>query len=158
MAWLADTYTWAAFGAELKTYLGITGSADDVRLEGWLTSAVAAADSYVGHPWLNQEENEDYPSSITPLRIRTRYGVGIAEGGDIPPPDAVRQGLLEWCRMAWEVFGPTPRPFGLTNAKTGDLSESYAVGTRVRGGNVSLQDITDTIKPHWSRYRVDLSY
>jgi len=159
MAWLADTYTWAAFETTLKEYLGITVSTYDVRLQQWLSAVLDEADNYIGHPWLNTDTNADFPNSITPLWIRTRYGSGVAAGGDIPPPQSVETGILDTMRMTWEVLaGPTARPFGLTSAKTGDLSESYAVGSRIAGGNVSLQDIINTNKTHWRRYRVDITY
>jgi len=150
MATLTETYTWDLFGAELKTALGIIVTDYDAKLAGWLAAAVRAGDSYLNHFWIKLDGR-------TPTHVDTIIGADVDEGGDIPHPADVVMGVTEWVRLAWQVYGGDenggPRPFGLTSVRTGDLSEGYAVGSRMGGGEITPDMIHTAVKPLWRPYR-----
>ena len=149
MATLTATYTWAAFEVELKAWLKITVADYDAKLQGWLAVAVRAGDTYLNHFWVKDDDR-------TPVFVNDIIGAAVAAGADIPHPDDVAVGLKEWMRIAWQLYGDEkggPRAFGLTSAKTGDLSEGYAVGSRIGGGEVSTEQITANVRPIWRPYR-----
>ena len=61
MSTIASLMTWAACEAELKTALGISGSAEDGRLQLWLAAFAEQADSYV--------DGTSFTTLPTPVRL-----------------------------------------------------------------------------------------
>jgi hypothetical protein len=141
----------------VQAHLGASDAGDVAALTRWLATATRQADQYMGHDWTMGAVGDGDDETRTPESLQVLLGAGLADGADIPLPDDVELGVLEWCRIAWEIMGPTARPYGLTSAKTGDLSEGYAVGSRIRGGNLSTRDITSDVNSFWFPYRADYS-
>ncbi len=102
MATAAETYTFATYGAALKAYLGLTGSAEDAFLTLWLASAAEDCDDFVG-----------------PTAFEDDDGVDIAH------PTKIRVGIYEWvgAMRAWRARAGQA---GLASVSTGNLSESYS--------------------------------
>lgn len=48
MATASSTYTWAAYGAALKTHLGVSGSGEDTTLTAYLAAAASDCDDFCG--------------------------------------------------------------------------------------------------------------
>jgi hypothetical protein len=102
MATATSTYTWATYGAALKAYLGITGSAEDTNLTAWLAAAAADCDDYVGHDWTDDDGADVDHSALVPLGIYTWVGT----------------------MRAWHARRDAP---GVASVTTGGWSESYAL-------------------------------
>ena len=101
MASAADTYTWSAYEASLKAYLGVGDASEDSLLALWLASAARDCDDYTGRDWLD------------------------SDGNDVNHPPLVELGRDEWVRAARESHN---RSIGVTSVRTGQLSESYSDG------------------------------
>lgn len=130
MATLVDTYTpLAVVETDLKAYLGITGTAEDPFLEGWLSAACLCGDSYIGQDFTD------------------------ATGADITHPPAIRQGVFEWIRVARSFKQAAIAP-GLTSVKTKDLAQGFAGAVTAKSG----VDIGEAAKmaaaPFWHTSRV----
>jgi len=126
MAKVADSILWATHEVALKSYLKVVDASEDVFLQRWLLAAVAAADRFLK----NTFEDED--------------------GVDIAIPSEVETGVFEFVRLLRET---SERPFGLTNKRVGDLSESYAIESRISGGVVTPRSILDAVKSWWTTDR-----
>lgn len=121
-----DVYTWDAFGTTLKSRLDIGDSSEDENLTDWLAIATEAADQFLENPF---DDSTRYPSGLT-----------------IGDPRTILAGIVKFVRIIREL---ERRPFGLTSAKTDQLSESYAYGTRIRGGDWSPSDIVSLVSGYW---------
>lgn len=146
---VAASLTWATHEAGLKAYLGIAGDDEDARLQAWLAASAAAADQFIGTDVTDAEleaaqarpSSHDYDPTA-PWGPRSLYA------GELPGP--VVTGCYEWVKAARAVYG---RTFGLTGIKTGDLSEQYAVGSRVSGGDAGPADFTKAVSGWWWPYK-----
>lgn len=140
MAYLKDTWDWAALETELKDYLGITGSSEDANLQKLLLAALRAGDQFCNNPWTISDTPE--------------YMWGTESGDDVIPPDDVKLGVFEWMRENRARIALPIAPSGTTptTRKTGDLSEGYALHSRPweAGGPPK------TWRDYWYPYRMDL--
>jgi hypothetical protein len=132
---MAATYTWDATKVELKAYIGITDTSEDVQLELYLAAAVDQGDTYCNNPFTDDDDV------------------------DVAHPEQVKLGVFEWVRHRRDLghTGGSGRPIGLTSAKTGDLSEGYAYSTRIAGGIWSPKIITDAVKGYWRSSRLKMT-
>lgn len=128
-----DVYTWATFGSTLKDLLGVTGSEEDDALEMQLAVATVQADQFMGNPFTNTEK---YPNGLL-----------------IGDPLEIQKGIVFYVKTLREL---EPRGFGVTSAKTDQLSEVYAVGTRIKGGDWSLDDVTRQVGSYWWPHKLDI--
>lgn len=153
MTTVAESMTWASHAAPLKAYLGVEGDAEDARLEAWLAGAAAAADQFIGTEVTDEEREEleawpywrDGSRRYDPT---APWGSKSLYAGELPGP--VATGCYEWVKAARAVYS---RTFGLTGVKTGDLSEQYAVGSRVSGGDAGPADFTRAVAGWWWPYK-----
>lgn len=67
MTTVADSISWAANETELKTVLGIIGTAEDELLKLWLDDAIEAADQHLGRDFV-------------PIKVRLEVQSGVAAG------------------------------------------------------------------------------
>lgn len=111
MATVRDTITFAAYGADLKVYLGIDDASEDDVLARWLRTFASICTRYLNNPFVDDDT-----------------------GADVAIPEEVVDCLFECVRRRREVHS---RAFGLTSRKTGDVSEGFAIGSRIAGGEVS---------------------
>jgi hypothetical protein len=128
-----DEFTWAAYEAALRTYLGIP-SGDDARLERALAVAAIAGDTFLNNPF---DGTTDLKTDLT---------------GDVLL--AIEDGVFAFVRAYYEATGATaPKP-GLTSVKTGDLSEGYAGSavTRVTPTDLAIS----AARPSWLPWRVQV--
>lgn len=98
MTTVADSVSWDTHEDELKSYLGVSGSAEDTRLESLLRLAVAQADLFI------DGDLEDYDDA----------------------PQLVVDGVFEFVRLTREEDELAARTAGTTSVKTRDLQENYA--------------------------------
>lgn len=111
MATAAETFTWAAYEALLKAYLGIvvTDTSEDARLQPWLEAAALDCDDFCGWKYtdLDGEAVDVTPSNpaLEPL---------------------IKMGVYEWVRVFRIVW--TARSVGLKSARTGPIGETLAAG------------------------------
>ena len=126
MAKVADSILWATHEAALKSYLKVVDASEDEFLQRWLKSATRAADRYLKNDFVADD------------------------GADIELPTDIETGVFELVRLSRET---RDRPFGLTSKKVGDLSESYAIGSRIGGGEVTPNAILETVKGWWVAHR-----
>lgn len=122
MATAAATYTWAAYGTALKAALGISGSSEDTDLQRWLEVATEACDVYLNKDWTDDD------------------------GNDITHPTMIWEGIIRAVKYQRDTNN---RAFAVTGVKTGKLSEQYAIGTRVKGGDFTIDDIIAAVKGYW---------
>ena len=119
MATAADTYTWADKKASIRVYCGLAAddTTEDTNLEMWLDSACAECDEFM------RRDPDDWTHSA-----------------------AVWNGILEYVRTIRLHYrrGDTA---GITQKKTGALSESYGPSGSSPGGQLALT----AARPHWQR-------
>lgn len=99
MAKLREGVTFAVYGADLKTYLGITGTAEDALLEPWLLAACSAGDSYMKNAFEGSPDTTPYPPEVL-------------------------TGCYEWVRVVRSYYQAGAID-GTGSVKTGDLTESF---------------------------------
>lgn len=127
---MADVQTslpWATIKDDLKTYLGIPllDTSQDFNLELLWAGVTAYIDTYLNNPFVDDD------------------------GVDIPIPDAVKTAAFEMMRQVLLAFDRAP---GLTEVKTGDLTEKY-------GGDLDAADFESAarnVKPMMWRFRTRL--
>jgi hypothetical protein len=124
-----DTYTWAAYEAPLKAYLGLTGSAEDAQLQLWLTSAAEDCDNYTGNDFTD------------------------ADGSPITHPKSIELGIYEWVKNFRSWYDPE-RNAGLSQVQTGPLREMYRGGVSGTDGSILARSAAF---PHWYPSKVDVS-
>lgn len=127
MATAVDTYTFAAEGAALKLYLGITGTAEDTNLELWLDAAARKCDNLL--------KGEDFVDE---------------DDVDIPHPAGIRLGVYEWVR-AFRQWFKTNRQADTTQKTTGPLRETF------RADQVGVTLATSAAAHHWLDESDDIS-
>lgn len=127
MATAVDTYTFAAEGAALKTYLGITGTAEDTNLTLWLAAAARKCDNLL--------KGEDFVDD---------------DGNDVAHPAGIRLGVYEWVR-AFRTWFQSERQSDLTQRTTGPLRETY------RADRVGAQVATEAAAHHWNDEAKDIT-
>lgn len=135
MTTVKDGITWLLYEPELKAYLGVLDATEDVRLELWLDQACASADQYI---------------DVDLALVSDQNPLGVEPDFDVRPWSAIKFGVFEWVRIIREGY---TRAFGLTSAKTEDLSEVYAVGTRIRGGEITADLATDSVTESWLPFK-----
>lgn len=121
MATVEDTYTWAAVESELKTWLGVSGSAEDTQLQLWLSAVTQLADDYIGPAYTDDD------------------------GDDLPIPDRVKVGVFEGIRILRDNTRDQARGVGLRSVKTGDNTETYDSGT----SDVDLHTVRKAVRGYW---------
>ena len=124
MALVSTALSWDTVQRELLAYLCVADSDRPPQLRLWYDSALEFCETYLGDPFTDDT------------------------GADLAIPVSIKLGLFELVRVMAETLGPDGRPFGLTSAKTGDLSEGYAIGSRI-----TMAALAETAKDHWFRYR-----
>jgi hypothetical protein len=140
MAYLKDTWDWATLEAEIKAYLEITGSSEDVNLQKLLLVALRAADQFCNNPWTV----EDTPEYM--------WGTQI-DAIDVLPPDDVKLGVFERIREDRARIAAPVNPHGtvVTTKKTDALQESYGLTSRAWDSGP-----TKTWRDFLYPYRMDL--
>jgi len=111
MATAASTYTWAAYEALLKAYLGIADTSEDTELEIWLEAAASDCDDFLG--WYYTDENDDLQDH-TPATHKP----------------GVRLGIYEWVKEIRKYHKRTPGA-GVAEVQTSVLKEKYLAATGV---------------------------
>ena len=96
MATISELMTWSIVGSDLKSYLGVAGSAEDATLQLWLGAMTASADSYIDIT----DEDDEFESLPDPVKLAVFLSVAVLRG---------RHG----------------RQDGLRAATTASLSETY---------------------------------
>jgi len=94
---VAEVVTWATHETALKSYLDVSGSDEDVRLESLLLLATIAADEY--------------------------FDGDLDELDDVP--QLVIDGCYEFVRLARDEDLVLARAHGVTSAKTRDLQQAF---------------------------------
>ena len=98
MANLANTYSWTADQADVKEYLGIVGTDEDMVLELLYSSAIELGDQYLGNPFTTDE------------------------GTDVVHPVSIRLGLYEFVKNMREHKAYKP---GINAVREGDVSLNF---------------------------------
>lgn len=75
--------------AELKTLLGVSGSADDALLTLLLASAKEAADDFLQNPFYETDPENDYNYKDPAVELAI--------------PSRVKLGVVEWVRVTYQV-------------------------------------------------------
>ena len=109
-------------------------NAADARLESWLNWASVKADQIIDREFKEQLDGDDPGPPPIPT------------GPDIDwinmiQHDGIKAFVYSVTAVLLEVNG---RPFGLTSARTRDISKSYAIGSRIKGGEVKPIDVSRT--------------
>jgi len=123
MSFLRDGVTFALYGDDLKTYLGIptADASEDFFLNGWLLAACSAGDTFMKNPFDGSPTPDQYPQEVL-------------------------FGVYEWVRVVREYFLDGAID-GAGNVKTGDLSQGFG------GGGLSVADAArNAAKKYWYRY------
>lgn len=112
MTTLAEYVTWATFESKLKTYLGVTGTAEDTQLEWYLEISAEMGDHYLGREFLD------------------------SAGGDIDPP----QNTVIGCFAYVKGIRDFQRHDGaVTEKKTASLTEKYGNIAKDGGQDLALR-------------------
>jgi hypothetical protein len=117
MATAASTYTWAAYEATLKAYLGISGTSEDTNLELWLSVAAADCDAFVRWAWVDPDTGND-----------VQHGPGVW------------MGIAEWVRNFRYYFQRNSMS-GIRSKRTGALHETYDASTGFRLARAAAQEL-----------------
>lgn len=121
------------FDDELKTYLGFPTGAipEDVQWSLWFGGTVMQADTFVDRNFKELLEDEC-------------AGEGTGEDIDwIDEPE--HAGIKVFVFNVIGILQQTlRRPFGMTSVRTRDLSRSFAIGSRIAGGEVTLENVART--------------
>jgi hypothetical protein len=130
MATAVETYTWAAYEAGLKAYLGVVGTAEDANLQLWLESAAEDCDNYTENDFTDDA------------------------GGDITHPKNILLGIYEWVKHFRSWYDPN-RNSGAVEIQTGPLREKYQGGNMGTDGSILARAAA---YPHWypSKVHIDL--
>ncbi len=132
MATMTATYTWALFEAEIKAYLGVSGSAEDVKLQLYLAAAVDQGDAFCNNFFTDDD---------------------LVTGVDVAHEPQIKLGVFEFIKI---LRSSTNRGFAVTSRKTGDLSEGYAYSTRIAGGILETGHIMMAVAGYWRTARKKL--
>jgi hypothetical protein len=127
VALVSTALSWDIVQRELLAYLCVSDAERAPQLRLWYSSALEYCETYLGDPFTDDD------------------------GTDLAIPSAIKLGLFELVRHMDQTLGPNGRGFGVTSAKTGDLSESY--GNRTGGGEITMAGLAEAAKDHWFRYR-----
>lgn len=125
MADISTTHTWDALSAELKTWLGVSGSGEDAQLRLYYSDALRAAQVYLGNPFTDEDGND-----IDTLADEDTYG-------------GLKLGLFVFVKRAREADA---RAAGVARVKTGDLEEQFSV-------TGSAKEPIEYAKPKWRKHR-----
>lgn len=106
MTFVATAITWASHEAELKSYLGVSGSSEDAKLELWLDAITSEADRFIDGGPLHEDDTADLDAEWSMVKL------------------GVWEAMKRW-REAQEL-----RP-DLVSVKTDDLTETYSTGRRI---------------------------
>lgn len=129
MTTAVETYTWAAYEAPLKAYLGVTGNDEDANLQLWLTAAAEDCDHYTGNKFTDDD------------------------GDPITHPVSIRVGIYEWVKHFRSWYNPN-RNAGAIEIQTGSLREKYQGGnTGTDGAHLARAAAIG----HWWPSKVDVS-
>lgn len=127
MATAVDTYTFAAVGADLKTYLGISDDSEDTNLTLWLDAAARQCDNLLkGEDFIDDDDN------------------------DVAHPAGIKLGIFEWVR-AFRTWFQSNRQADLTQKTTGPLRETY------RADQVGALLATNAAAHHWNDEAKDIT-
>lgn len=111
----------------LKELLGISGTAEDVKLQLWLDTGKEEADAYCNNPFWEYDENFDYVDPPVELAI----------------PNAIKTGIVEYVKAMREMA-----PVGVSEEEVGKLRVKY---TRYATESDLLKDVART---WWRRHRL----
>jgi hypothetical protein len=142
MATVVETITWATYGAELKTFLGISGNSQDVLLEQLIAVASRQCDVYINQPFIEVDEDGE-PTTDPPTDI-----VWITD----PKHAGIKLGVYEWVKRYCELLELPVGAFtpgGIKSVKTKDLAETYGSvsGATSQTGLAALA--TQAVKGLW---------
>lgn len=136
MATVVESLPFTIVEVELKAFLGIVGTAEDVSLKLWVGSGGKIADTYMNNDF-KEKDAEGEPTDVD-IDLLTEAGF-----------EGVRLGLYELVKAFRDV---DKRPHGLTAKGTNKLSESYSPLL----GDKSVNRAFFTAKGHWSPFRTRL--
>lgn len=125
MTIVSEAYTWVAFEAELKIYLGVVGSGEDADLKLWWEgAALTAADTFIDRDFVDSETGLD-------IDITTDEFAGI------------KLGLFQFMKIYRGGQPAFLRDPTVKSEKVDDLSKSYgSIGEFVAS-------IIETVSYHW---------
>lgn len=121
--------TYTDYRDEMKAFLELPVGADpafDAVAQPLYNHAVARADTYV-----DREFKEKDPTT------GERTGADIVWVTD-PFHEGIKLAIWNFVAVAIELKN---REFGVTSVRTRDISRSFAIGTRIAGGDVSYEQI-----------------
>jgi hypothetical protein len=125
-----ETYTWEAYEAKLKVYLGLTGdTSEDTQLQDYLTGAAEDCDNYTENDFTD------------------------ADGNPIIHPVNIWLGIVAWVTAYRSWYDPE-RNAGLSQVQTGPLREMYRGGVSGTDGSILARSAAF---PHWYPSKVDVS-
>jgi hypothetical protein len=120
LATVDASLTWALYGAELKTHLGITGTTYDAELQRQWSASKQLIDAYLKNPFVDDSDaDEDIPGGV----IQASF------------------------ELVARLRASVDRPAGLSAVKTGDLSQNYD-NASMSSASVLLTPIKHYLIPH----------